>query len=305
MKESQKDQQKIKIEEILASFELFDSKYKREQVEAALEQKQEITPYLITILEQVRDNPQKYVENEDYFAHVYALMLLAHFQEHQAHQVIIDLFSLPEPIPESLFGDTITEDLPVILLRTCNGSLEGIKSLIFQKNADQFCRGSALKAITYAVIEELISREEALSFLGSLLTGDEAEPDSVFYGELACCIYDLYPKDLMDKVREAYKNKLIPSFYIDWNSFHVALRKGQEKCLAQLREKVARRAFDDIHESMSWWACFHPENSGLFSSSQTVDNISLPLTPKSLQQEMAQKSHRKKAKKKKRGFGKT
>ena len=305
MKESQKDQQKIKIEEILASFELFDSKYKREQVEAALEQKQEITPHLITILEQVRDNPQKYVENEDYFAHVYALMLLAHFRAHEAHQVIIDLFSLPEPIPESLYGDTVTEDLPVILLRTCNGSLEGIKSLIFQKNAYQYCRGSAIKAITYAVMEELISREEALSFLGSLLTSDEAEPDSVFYGEVACCICDLYPEELMDQVREAYKNKLIPSFYIDLDSFHVALRKGKEKCLARLREKVTIRSLDDIHESMAWWACFHPEKSRLFSPSEIVENISLPLTPKSLQKEIAKKSKQKKAKKKKRGFGKT
>jgi hypothetical protein len=305
MKESQKDQHKIKIEEILASFELFDSKYQREQVEAALEQKQEITPHLITILEQVRDNPQKYVENEDYFAHLYALMLLAHFRAHEAHQVIIDLFSLPDPIPESLFGETVTEDLPVILLRTCNGSLEEIKSLIFQKNAYQFCRGSAIRAITYAVVEGLISREEALSFLGSLLTGDEAEPDSVFYGEVACCMCDLYPEELMDKVREAYKSKLIPSFYIDLNSFHVALRQGKEKCLARLREEVARRTLDDIHESMSWWACFHPEKSGLFSPSEIAENISLPLTPKSLQKEIAKKSKQKKAKKKKRGFGKT
>ena len=304
MKESYKNQQKIKIEEILASFESFESKYKREQVEAALEQKQEITPYLIAILEQVRDNPHQYIENEDYFAHFYAVMLLAHFQAHEAHQVIIDLFSLPEPIPENLFGDLVAEDLSVILLRTCNGSLDGIKSLILEKNAYQFCRGSALKAITYAVVEELITREEALSFFGSLLTGDEAEPDSIFYGELACCINDLYPEELMDQVREAYENELIPSFYIGWNSFHVALKKGKEKCLAQLREEYARKALDDIHESMSWWACFQPENSNLFSSSSTLENTSVPLTPKSLQKDIAKKS-RKNKKKKKRGFGKT
>ena len=301
MKKSQHNQDKMPIEEILSSFEIFDYQYKREQVDAALEQKEEIIPYLINILEQVRENPQKYVENEDYYAHMYAVMLLAHFQEHQAHQVIIDIFSLPEPIPETLFGDTITEDLPIILLRTCNGSLEGIKSLIYNKNADQYCRSSALQAISYAVLEGFITREEALSFFGNLLTGDEAEPDSVFYGEVGCCIYDLYPEELMDKVEQAYQNELIPSSFIDWNSFHVALKRGKEKCLDRLREKLARRNLDNIHDSMSWWACFHPQTSNLFSPSNS--NISLPLTPKSLQQEIAQKSRRKK-KNKKKGFGK-
>ena len=39
------------ITEILEAFRIFDGKYKREQVDAAIELKKEITPHLIEILE--------------------------------------------------------------------------------------------------------------------------------------------------------------------------------------------------------------------------------------------------------------
>ncbi len=39
------------ITEILEAFKLFDGNYKREQVDAAIELKEEITPFLIEILE--------------------------------------------------------------------------------------------------------------------------------------------------------------------------------------------------------------------------------------------------------------
>jgi hypothetical protein len=41
------------ITEILETFKIFDGNYKREQVDAAIELKEEITPFLIKILENV------------------------------------------------------------------------------------------------------------------------------------------------------------------------------------------------------------------------------------------------------------
>jgi hypothetical protein len=250
----------MNIDEILAGFEIYEREYKHEHVEAALSQKEEIIPHLIAILEKVREDPQKYVEDVDYFAYIYALMLLGHFKEPKAHQVIVDLFSLPDSIPDDLFGDTTTEDLPVILLRTCGGSLEGIKSLILNKNAYEFSRGSALTAMVYAVVEGLITREDALSFFGGLLTGDEASKDSCFHSQLVCDICDLYPEELMDQIKEAFDKDLIEEMWTDLRTIQKILEEDDvEICLARLRENLSRKSLDDIHEHMSWWACFQPE----------------------------------------------
>ncbi|MGD8445605.1 MAG: DUF1186 domain-containing protein [Desulfobacterales bacterium] len=58
------------ITEILEAFKIFDGKYKREQVDAAIELKEEITPFLIEILEKVLADPDSYIENDDLYDHM-------------------------------------------------------------------------------------------------------------------------------------------------------------------------------------------------------------------------------------------
>ena len=128
------------IPEILESFNTYDGIYKREQIDAAINMKDEITPHLIKILEDAYTDYEKYISDENLYNHIYALMLLGHFKEPKSHKVIIDLFSLPGDIPNKLFGDLTTSNLPVILLNTCGGSVKLIKSLILNKDAYDYCR---------------------------------------------------------------------------------------------------------------------------------------------------------------------
>ena len=249
----------MNIKEILAGFEIFDGKYKRKEVDAALEQKEEIIPHLIAILEKVRDEPSKYTGGSDYYAHVYALMLLGHWREAKAHQVIIDLVSLPTTLPEDLFGDIITEHLSEILLRTCGGSVEKIKELVTNKNANEYSRDAAITAISYAALEGFITREDALSYFSGLFPADEATEDPFFYSQLACEICDLYPEELMDTIRGAYERELIDEFFLGLDDFQKALDDGKDLCLENLRKKAFNRSLDDFHKSMQSWACFDRE----------------------------------------------
>lgn len=165
----------VKINEILAALEFNDGIYQREAVDATIALKEEITPHLIDILERVLADPAKYLDEPRYFAHIYAVMLLAHFKEQRAHRLIVDVFSLPEEFVSPLFEDTITEDLPTLLCRTCGGSVAQIKELVLNKEAYDYCRSSALGALNFAVVGGIISREAMLDFYGSLFTSKEAE----------------------------------------------------------------------------------------------------------------------------------
>jgi len=250
-----------KITEILEAFEPYDSVYKREAVDAAIEFKEEITPYLIDILKEVLANPQRYIDDySDNMAYIYAFVLLGYFKETGAHQTIVDLFSLPGELIDPLFGDLITEDLGTVLFKTCGGSVEQIKALIANKDAYEYCRGSAARALTYAVIEGHASREEALDFLGSLFTGDESDdPDDIFWALIADDVCNLYPEEKMDIIEQAFQNDLIDPTFIGPESFEKVLEDGKEKTLEDLRRKMQRKSLDDVHEYMSWWAMFNPE----------------------------------------------
>jgi len=285
------------ITEILEAFRIFDGNYKREQVDAAIELKAEITPHLIKILENALADPRPYVEDENLYDHIYAWMLLGHFRETKAHKVIIDLFSLPEETPHDLFGDLATEELPAILLRTCGGSLERIKSMALNKDVDVYVRVSALRAMAYAVVEDIASREEVVSFFGTLFSGNEADADSDFWSFLAGLVCDLYPEELMGTIEKAYESDLIFSGIIGYNEFKKALADGKEKCLERLKTDLASRSLEDIHDSMSWWACFKDERP-----SPAVPNSFIETKlPANLEQSKPKfKAKKKKGKKKKR-----
>ena len=279
-----------RISEILNGLKIYDGVYKKELIEAAIERKEEIIPFLINILNRVLSNPAEYIDHNDYYDHIYALMLLGHFKEHRAHKVIVDLFGLPDNIPDRLFGDITTSDLPVILLNTCGGSMDLIKSMALNKRANDYCRISALHAMAYADVEDVTPREDVLAFFGSLFVGNETDLDSDFWGLLANLVCDLYPEELMDTIKKAYEEGLIFPGIIRYKAFEDALRDGKEKCLSKLRLDLKNRALDNIHDSMSWWACFKQENEPPVTS--VVDSLAtIDRTKK--------KSGKKKAKKKK------
>jgi hypothetical protein len=261
-----------KIAGILEAFKNFDGVYKREQVDAAIELQEEITQALIEILENALAEPEKFTEDNDRYDHIYALMLLGHFRETRAHRVIIDLCSLPGGLPHELFGDLTTEDLPTILLRTCGGSIDLIRSLASNRDTDDFCRVSALNAMAYAVVENIVSRGEVLAFYGTLFNPDEADEYSDFWGLLANCVCDLYPEEMMDTIDKAYEEDLINPGVIRYEAFESALEDGREKCLERLKIDLEHRSLDDIHASMSWWACFNQE----LQQAQEISHIDNP-----------------------------
>jgi hypothetical protein len=241
-----------------------DLKYKRAEIDEALNRREEITPFLIDILNRVLENPKIVLDNHNYMGHMYALTLLSHFKEKSAHELILKLFSLPDEMSGDLFGEMVTENLPVILLNTCGGSFDGIKKLALDTNAYEYCRGSAIKAINFGVAEGYFSREEVLSFYKGILENRKSEPSSFFFDELASSICDLYPEELMDIVRECYEDDYIHPGYIGLDSFEDALKAGKEKCLKNLKKEIELRSPDDIHDVMSWWSCFEENKNRRF-----------------------------------------
>jgi hypothetical protein len=282
-----------KIIEVLEGLKHFKGVYERDMVDAALELRDEINPHLIAILENLLSNPNKYIENPDLFDHNYAVMLLGHFGEARAHKTLIDVFSLPNRMSNDLFGDIVTEDLPMILLRTCNGTLEHIKAMALNKNADDYCRASALHAMAYATIANIATREEVLAFYGSLFSGQEADKDSDLWGLLACLVYELYPEELMDTISRAYEDGLINPGMIDYQSFQRALRRKKNSHLEELRKDFKRRSLDNIHDGMSWWACFNPEPEGPFPMDYPPESLTGMISNKSQKQKRAKKKKRK------------
>jgi hypothetical protein len=256
-----KETSELNIDDIMTTFHTHSGVYEREMVEAAIEHREEIVPRLIEVLQTLLANPKRYGEDDNLFDHIYAVMLLGHFKATEAHERIIEAFSLPGGIADDLFGDICTSDLPMILLRTCGGSLDAIKAMVLDKDVSDYCRNSALQAMSYAVPAGIADREEMLEFFGTLFTGTETDSDSDFWGLLACNILELYPEESMSVIERGYEEGLISPGMVGYDAFERALTAGRDKTLERLHLEYERDSMDDIHRCMSWWACFQPDEA--------------------------------------------
>jgi hypothetical protein len=246
------------IKALLYAFDQLGDTYLRKEVEEALEHREEMTPHLIKIIETVAENPLIY-SLEQRNAHVYAAALLSHFGEPAAHLPLIRAFLIPEEQLVDIWGDMTTETLPTFLYRTSGGSLEAIKELVANRTADQYVRCAAMEALSYLVSFHPFHRNEVVGFLQGLFTGEEADRESYFWGNLAATLCDLHPEESMTIIRQAYEAGIIHKGFIALDNVEEANKKSQEEAMASLQNWVRARMPADIHAYISWFAEFHQE----------------------------------------------
>ncbi len=258
------------IEDVIEDLCWFDGTYKREEIDEIVARKEESVPHLIEILDRVYIAPRQFASHESFFGHHYAILILGHLGEERAHHRIVTLASLPDELPHELFGETITENLSVILLNTCSGDFQSIRALAENTAADEFCRSAALQAMTYGVVTGRCSRDNAFGFVRGFLEHRHREEPSVLHDTAASYLLDLYPADAMDLIREAYEDGYISPGYIRLEDFEEAVTAGADACMEQLQARYDRASLDDIHGSMSWWACFQTEPPKTKAAAQKV-----------------------------------
>ena len=192
---------------LLDKFDELGDSYLRDEVEQALLLKEEITPLTAAGFYGMW---QKILWSIPWRCAMPMFMrrsLLSEFREPAAHELFIRAFLIPEEQLVDIWGDLTTETLPTFLYRTCSDSLEPIKALVVNREADQFVRCAGMEALSYVVAFDPSKRGEVLSFLQSLFTGEEAAQESYFWGNLTATLCDLHPGESMECIQGAFDKK--------------------------------------------------------------------------------------------------
>lgn len=288
--------------ELLEIFDLFDGEYKREEVEEALTLREEMIPLLIGHLEEMATDPDAYIE-EDRFAHNYALALLAHFREPATHLPIIRAFDLPDKQLDLIWGELVNDGLPALLCRTAGGDYAAVKALALNRDAEQFVRTAALEAIKLGVGQGDLLRDEALAFFASLFDEDNlVKSGEYFWPSLVFELIELYPVDLMVQVRGLYEKGLVSENDIPLEEVERIVNDGPDKALARLRESFHKRVPEDVHEYISWFACFDendPDWDDVFDEENSPAEVFLQQSQKNKKVKARKKRKQAKASKKK------
>ena len=143
----------------------------------AISQREAIIPELLRIIKDATLQIKDIAQDEEYFAHIYAMFLLAQFREESAYQCIVDFFSADRNLVFTATGDVITEDLGRILASVCGGDTGLICAMIENPNLDEYVRSAGFDALVVLMVQGIITREEIMAYFQSLFHGKlEREP---------------------------------------------------------------------------------------------------------------------------------
>ncbi len=245
-----------RIQELIESFDHYDGQYKRQEMDEAVALKEEITPHLICILEELAADPVKY-DADGHYANTYAVALLAHFQEPKAFMPIVKAFTIADESLDPVWGDMVTGTLPILLFQTCNGELETIKGLVLDRSVNELVRGAAMTALTYAVARGMADRAEMVNLFAGLFTGEEADGYGDFWNDLVCSLLEIHPEGAMDEIRKAYADELVFAGHVGLSEVEQQFLKEKGEVLEMTRARMDKQIPADVHGYLSWFASFN------------------------------------------------
>ena len=164
--------------------------YKRDAIDTIVVHREETTPQLLALLDEILDDPEAYVAGMDPegFDAIYALVILAHLREADAHERIVRRACLPDAVREALLGELYLEELEVMLVATCAGRTDLIRALVTNDAVNEYVRSHAAKALVMSVHFRYAEREEVLALLASQLVPEAAPVGSYLWSGVIASI---------------------------------------------------------------------------------------------------------------------
>jgi hypothetical protein len=244
------------VQDILKQLEVNEGTFPREAVAQAIEQREAITPELLRILEDACNSIEEIAERPPYFAHIYAMYLLAQFREPRAYPLIVQFFSVPGEITLDVTGDLVTEDLARILASVFDGNIDPITSLIENEQANEFVRYAAVESLVALVACGEQGRDDVIAYFKQLFRGQLVRKWSHVWDALVSASTELYPEELMGDIRLAYQHQLVDPYSIGLDSVEAVLSRNKDDVLFKLTLNDRFQRIDETIQEMEGWACF-------------------------------------------------
>lgn len=241
----------MEISHILEDLAYDEGVLPREAIEAAIVKHNQITPYLLQILEDASNRITEVSNDESYQGHLYAMYLLAQFRETRALPLITRLFSFAGEVSHMIAGDVLTEDLSRILASVCD-DVSLIKDLIEKPEVNAFVKAACISSFVCLVGAKKLSREYAIHYFGELLNYRLEKKPSFAWETLVASICALYPIELFHPIHKAFQMNLIDKTFISMDDVGTIIKEDSiESCLETLYSST--KLIHDTLEEMEKW----------------------------------------------------
>jgi Protein of unknown function (DUF1186)/SEC-C motif len=214
-----------------------------------------VTPRLIEVLQEaVRLGREGIVREGN--AHFFALFLLTEFEAKEALQVILELYSLRDPVLDSLLGGAVTETTRRVLAILAGDQPDLIESLVANQQLDDFVRWEAAAALCQLVRDGRMPRADGLGRLVRQLRSAAAANDTWGVTIVICELDHLNPLEYQDEIKTAFDRKLVDESITSWSCItKYSLHPDQPGTCPDLAN-WRPGAITDTVEELQEWHCF-------------------------------------------------
>ena len=252
------------MEQLLQTILYNDGRFPHNELQQIIERKEEAVPYLLQIMNDLKEDYKKVIDRPTRIDFIYAYYLLAQFQVKELFPIMIDILSKPSEICKEIFGDAITEDMGRILASIYNGEIELLQRLIENTKANEYARGQALIAMVALVLNGQLSREFAMNYFKQQMNERHADVSYYLNAEIVCCCDDLYPEEVYTDIQRLYEDQVIEEMVIGMSSIDKTLKRTKEAVLQSNQQDYKFQLVTDTIKELQGWYCFHkdrPERS--------------------------------------------
>jgi hypothetical protein len=222
---------------------------------AALAQWDEIVPVFLHMLDAWIDGTDRSERAGNVL--FIALHLMAEVRETRAFAPLCALAQDDEALEEAL-GDATTVTLPGILIRTYDGSLSRLQTVIEDTGVDDFARSGALNALAWLTAAGQIPQETTAKYLRDLFTTLKSDGEGWVWVGWQDAISCLGFADMAGMVQKVFSRGWIHRSIMSFKHFEEDLRQRQrdtDPMAAFARQRV--RPVEDSVAELSGWACFN------------------------------------------------
>lgn len=241
------------MREVIDSISLIEKgKFPKKQLEEIIENKEEVIPELLQVVDQFIEDPSIASNNPRYFGHIYAFFLLGQFREKALFYKLLQILHWSEEDLNLVFGDFITEGSGRILASVYNGDLDALKELLENEESYEFARGQAVAALTILVLQGQLDREDISNYYRQLLKTKRLTP--YLYADVIVSACDLHFEDLLEDIQWAYEKGLVDYGVINFDDVKTIMLIDKKVRLDYSRSDVHNKYIDNtIKELQSWY----------------------------------------------------
>ena len=261
------------IDQILWDLNYCDGEYPEAAFQAAREQRDEIIPQLIELIEDAGGRADE-DERVTTWGHIGAMFLLTEFDAKAELPVI--LRSMCNSEVKDLYGDFITDSLPHVAARLAD-SPEDFEDIIDDCDDDDDVRGALLNAVFGMVCDDRITRETAIEFVQERLSLACSRDDVPLATGCVEILAKLAAKEAQDDVNVVLKGRLLDTNIISLDYFEEQLAGG-EATFVKHRDAYKQRCHDWTIEGLRSLPWFNDHSDEQLNLDQVLQAICEPFT---------------------------